>query len=174
MKMKVQLCRHLKTNGTQCQSPAMQYGGSSYCYFHDRLHERHKRFRYTEETKGYLIRGRHIQLHPVEDAESIQLAISLVVNALATGDLEPQRATALLYGLQLASTNARTLAPKPKPEEIVRTIATSPDGLDIAFPSTYLALTPDKETAERLQREYDFIRLHGLKEETAALPDDTA
>jgi hypothetical protein len=37
----------------------------------------------------------------------VQLALSVVVNALAAGDLDPQRARALLYGLQLASSNAR-------------------------------------------------------------------
>jgi len=31
-----QLCRHIKTNGQRCQSPALL--GSAFCYFHSRVH----------------------------------------------------------------------------------------------------------------------------------------
>lgn len=46
-----------------------------------------------------------LDLGPLEDRTSVQMAISTVLNALAAGRLEQSRATALLYGLQLASTN---------------------------------------------------------------------
>src|SRR5260221_1041354 len=117
--MKVPLCRHLKTNGTQCKSPTLEY--SNYCFFHDRLHERHKNYRLSKTTEKGLIPGYDIKLHALEDAESIQLAISVVVNALAIGTLKSDRARILLYGLQLASLNARRLAPTPRAEEVVRT-----------------------------------------------------
>ncbi len=127
MNTKTPLCRHLKTSGAHCKSPAMSY--SDYCYFHDRLHRRHKSFRYTNQTKNHLYPGRDIQLPPLEDAESVQLAIAVVVNALAVGDLQTGRATALLYGLQVAYANAKYLAATPKPEEpgeIVRQYAITP------------------------------------------------
>ena len=35
--MQYDLCRHIKTNGVQCQSPAL--AESQWCYFHSRLHQ---------------------------------------------------------------------------------------------------------------------------------------
>jgi hypothetical protein len=137
--MRVPLCRHLKTNGTQCKSPALDY--SNYCFFHERLHERHKSYRFSRTTERGLCPQYDIKLHALEDAESIQLAISVVINALATGSLRADKAKALLYGLQLASINVRRLAPKPKAEEIVRSIATTEDGLNLALPTAYANLT---------------------------------
>ena len=102
--MQYLLCRHIKTNGLQCQAPSLSEG--QWCYFHSRLHQRHSAFRHTPATRGYLIPGQHIELTTLEDRESVQVALSVVINALATGQLEPRRATALLYGLQLASSNA--------------------------------------------------------------------
>jgi hypothetical protein len=134
--MQYLLCRHIKTNGLQCQAPALTEG--VWCYFHDRLHQRHSTFRHTQATRGYLIPGQHIQLSALEDRESVQVALSVVINALATGNLETRRATALLYGLQLASSNANNLNLKPFAPEIVRTAEPTPDGLDLAEPGTLL------------------------------------
>ena len=63
-----------------------------------------------------------------------RVALSVVINALATGQLDIKRATALLYGLQLASNNARGLYTEPSATNTVRTIAPSPEGLDLAEP----------------------------------------
>jgi hypothetical protein len=126
--MPYQLCRHIKTNGTRCKAPSLTDG--LWCYFHHRLHDRHKTYRHTEATRGYLVPGQHIELTALEDRESVQLALSCVINALATGRLETKRATALLYGLQLASNNAARL--RTEPSATVRTIEPSPEGLDLA------------------------------------------
>jgi hypothetical protein len=170
VKIKVPLCRHLKTNGIQCQSPALEY--SDYCFFHDRLLERHRNFRTSKTTARGLHPDYDIQLHALEDAESIQLAISVVVNALASGGLRAERATAILYGLQLASSNVRNLAPKPRPEEVVRSIATTLDGLNVADTPTYTFLTPDQETSERLLREAEVTRRLGLPADPNVLPTE--
>ena len=130
--MQYELCRHVKTNGTRCKSPSLD--GEKWCYFHTRLHQRHTTYRHTKATRGYLVPGQHIELAPLEDRESVKLALSCVINALATGCLETKRATALLYGLQLASNNARALATEPSASGIVRTIEPSPEGLDLAEP----------------------------------------
>ena len=58
--MPYRLCRHIKTNGLQCHSPALDHG--QWCYFHHRLHGRHQKYRPTEATHGYLIPGQHIEL----------------------------------------------------------------------------------------------------------------
>jgi hypothetical protein len=130
--MQLSLCRHIKTNGTRCKAPSLTDG--QWCYFHHRLHQRHATFRHTEATRGYLIPGQHIELTALEDRESVQVALSVVINALATGKLDIKRATALLYGLQLASNNARGLYNEPSATRAIRTIEPSPDGLDLAEP----------------------------------------
>jgi len=61
-----------------------------------------------------------MQLPLIDDARSIQQAISAVLNALAAGTLDATRARAMLYGLQIAATNARHIASQTqtqKPEE---------------------------------------------------------
>jgi hypothetical protein len=130
VRITIPLCHHIKTNGIQCQSPSLKL--SSYCFFHERLHERHQNFRSTKTTARGLHRGYNIQLQALEDAESIQLALSQVMSALASGKLSCERASALLYGLQLASSNLRNLTSSPKPEEVVRSISTTLDILNLA------------------------------------------
>jgi hypothetical protein len=128
--MSYPLCRHIKTNGLQCHSPALDNG--QWCYFHRRLHGRHEKYRYIEATRGYLLPGQHIELVALEDRESVQVALSVVINALASGNLDIKRATAILYGLQLASSNARGLHLEPFAANVVRAIEPSPEGLDLA------------------------------------------
>src|SRR5438874_1792238 len=142
--MQLTLCRHIKTNGTRCQSPSLTDG--LWCYFHHRLHQRHNTFHPTPATRGYLIPGQHIELSTLEDRESVQVALSVVINALATGQLDTKRATALLYGLQLASNNAGNLRTEPNPVNAVRTIEPSPEGLDLAEPGAVYEITDAPET----------------------------
>jgi hypothetical protein len=141
--MQYPICRHIKTNGLQCQSPALRH--TEFCYFHYGLLKRHTGFRHTETTSATLIPGKHIQLSPLEDRESVQLAISTVVNALATGQIETQRATAILYGLQLASHNASHLNTEPSPRNVVLTVQPSPDGHDLAEPGAVIDILDESE-----------------------------
>jgi hypothetical protein len=136
--MQYELCRHIKTNGLQCKGAAL--AGGIWCYFHHRLHQRHTAFRPTQATRGYLIPGQHIELTALEDRESVQVALSVVINALAIGQLDIKRATALLYGLQLASNNARGLYTEPCAANTVRAVEPSPDGLDLAQPGAVVEL----------------------------------
>jgi hypothetical protein len=154
--MEYPLCRHIKTSGRRCESPALT--DAIYCFFHARLNERHSNYRHTAASRGYLIPGQHIQLTTLEDRESIQVALSVVINALATGNLDSRRATALLYGLQLASSNAAGLDLTPYPTSIVRTAESTPDGLDLAEPGATLDLTlrqdEDDEDDNEEEEEY--------------------
>ncbi len=127
--MQYSLCRHIKTKGTQCQSPSLT--DQPYCYFHTTLHQRHANYRYTEATRGYLLPGQHIELTALEDRESVQVALSVVINALATGRLDTKRATALLYGLQLAGGNARHLL-KPYSPDVILSHQSDTEGLNLA------------------------------------------
>jgi hypothetical protein len=137
--MNLDLCRHIKSNGTRCKSPALTE--RPFCFFHNRLYDRHAGFRHTAATRGYLLPGQHIELTPLEDRDSVQLALSLVINALATGQLEIKRATALLYGLQLASHNAERTRSEPFAHSIVLSTDSLPDGLEVAIPGGTLNVT---------------------------------
>jgi hypothetical protein len=59
-----------------------------------------------------------IELGTIKDSASVQRALSVVINAVAAGTLDPARARVLLYGLQIASTNAHRLASSSKTKEI--------------------------------------------------------
>jgi len=91
------LCRHTKTDGRLCQSPAC--GASPFCYFHKKLH----RTRRSTIDSGPTL-SPHI-LHPLRNTLSIQHALSMVVAGLATGQLRPAQAGKMLYALQLARAN---------------------------------------------------------------------
>jgi hypothetical protein len=147
-KMETVICRHIKTNGRRCKSPSL--GLSAFCYFHSRLLRRHKHLleitrvssaenpnspARPSETPQYLPEAVPLELDlpPLEDVESIQVSISLLVAALARNRIDSKRAAVLLYGLQLASTNARSVTIEPAANAIVRTLARTKSGLDLAI-----------------------------------------
>ncbi|NYF79679.1 hypothetical protein [Granulicella arctica] len=135
--METPLCRHIKANGIQCRAVALTE--NPFCYAHDRMHRFHKSYRLHPMAKSYLNYTNSIQLNALEDRESVQLAISQVVNALATNQLESKRAAVLLYGLQLAARNITLL--KPAETNTVRSVQTTSDGLDLAEANPTLELT---------------------------------
>jgi hypothetical protein len=98
------LCRHTKTDGRLCQSPAC--GDSSFCYFHKKLH----RARKSTPDSGPTL-SPHV-LHPLRNARSIQHALSMVVSGLATGQLRPAQAGKMLFALQLAMANPYKISMK--------------------------------------------------------------
>lgn len=51
-----------------------------------------------------------LKLGTVSDTASVQRALSVVLDAVAAGTLDPARARVLLYGLQIAATNAHRMA----------------------------------------------------------------
>ena len=142
------LCRHIRTNGRRCKAASLNQ--NIFCFFHQHLHHTHRTFRPTEATQAYLLPGQHIQLNPLEDRDSIQVALSVVINALATGQLDIKRATAILYGLQLASNNAVRLDLDPYPLDVVRTAEQTPDGQELATPAV-MRWTPSKSRRQRKQ-----------------------
>jgi hypothetical protein len=151
--MQYPICRHIKTNGLQCQSPAIS--DTIYCYFHTHLVKRHQGFRYTDATRGYLIPGQHIELAPLEDLEAVQVAISVVVNAIATGQLEPARGNSILYGLQLAGNNTARLDTQPRARKIVLTVESSPQGLPLAEPGAVIDICDFYDDSEEDEDEDD-------------------
>jgi hypothetical protein len=143
--METAICRHIKTNGRRCKSPSL--GLSAFCYFHSRLHRRHKNLlenapallenssNPTSSVTGepqYQPDPLELELPPLEDAESIQVSISLLVAALARNRIDAKRAAVLLYGLQLASSNVRSITIEPATASIIRNLARTKSGIDLA------------------------------------------
>jgi hypothetical protein len=128
------LCRHIKTNGRRCEAPALKT--SFWCFFHARSHARHRGIR--PENKKLPIPPDALNLPELEDSNAIQVAISLVVNALGIGHVDEKRARALLAGLKLASHNnyftfAQHREPPSRlcPDSFLPTL----DGLELAPPA---------------------------------------
>ncbi|MBB5339747.1 hypothetical protein [Tunturiibacter gelidoferens] len=99
-------CRHLKSNGSRCQSPALT--SKVWCYFHQHLHQRRR--------PALPSTNRNFKLPPVPDRRSVQSALSLVITALADGELSTRRAGQLLTALQMASRNAALLEAAAPPD----------------------------------------------------------
>ncbi len=151
--MPTEICRHIKTNGLRCGSPALT--AEVFCYFHKDLHHRHRRHGTTStdispatlhpmraDIRGgqlepliaqyYAPEPQTLDLPPLEDRESIQVAISMLVTALAANRVDPKRASMLLYGLQVASSNCTHLDLLPSRSRLVRETVLAPSGEQIA------------------------------------------
>jgi hypothetical protein len=85
-------CRHIKTNGLRCESPALR--GGYFCYYHAKVH-----------TIGSEPNTKYgpIHLPTPEDPASIQLAVAKISDALLNGRIDRKNAGHLLYGLQIAA-----------------------------------------------------------------------
>lgn len=125
--MPYELCRHVKTNGTRCLSPALT--GEMWCFFHERLISRHRNLSAYKKDKPPNI----IQFPALEDRESVQVALSLVADAIITGVLHEKRATLVLRAISLASRNAASIVTQPhSPDKVVRSSMPTLDGFQLA------------------------------------------
>jgi hypothetical protein len=151
-------CRHVLASGGTCNSPAL--AKSAWCYFHTRLHYRQGerqaarhtlrrqdgRFAALPAPDGSSIQtidyGSYpvteavawekspLELPPLEDAVSIQLALIDVLQALAANQLDTKRAGLLLYGLQVASANVQKMH-RPI-SDVVRSVTYTEEGTPLA------------------------------------------
>lgn len=127
--MPYELCRHVKANGRRCQSPTLT--DSFWCYFHARLHSRHRDLRSAKPS----CTPTALTIPPIEDRESIQVALSLVIGAIASGHIDEKRAATILRGLQIACRNLGGdgyLMTEPYASSIVRSFQPTADGLNLA------------------------------------------
>jgi hypothetical protein len=125
-------CRHIKTNGNQCRGVALR--GQPLCYFHDRLQSRERRLQAQPAlTLANASQPASLALNipTLEDADSIQVALSLIASALASNQLDPRRAGPLLYALQIASRNLRSTQLTFHLEDAVTTVMQDEDGVDL-------------------------------------------
>jgi len=89
------ICRHIKPNGSKCDSPALR--GKPFCYYHARL----RRFSGAPASDP----DGNLKLPILEDRSAIQHALSQVLDSLASAKLDPRRAGLFLYALQIATQN---------------------------------------------------------------------
>lgn len=108
----IRRCAHRKTNGVPCGSPALK--DKPYCYFHDRWREQH--IDVADGTPYY--QNVSADLPILEDANSIQMALTKVFHMLLAGLLDPRFAKSLIYCLSIAAQNLRNCNLTPKAEEL--------------------------------------------------------
>lgn len=99
-------CEHVLADGQRCRCPKMKE--SRLCYWHDHM----------EKTKAA-----KLDLGPMEDPDSIQMAIRKLQVAVIDSSLEQRQISQLAYLIQLAAWNvtrtriAAKIAPKETPED---------------------------------------------------------
>jgi hypothetical protein len=122
-------CRHIRPSGRRCQMRALT--GNAFCYYHESVNahlrtlhppddgthnmihpmnlsaEKFQRepilAEYYSKTRGPI----ELQFPTLEDADSIQLALSMVLTALGQNRIDLKRASGIIYTLQVASANVR-------------------------------------------------------------------
>jgi hypothetical protein len=143
--MATEYCRHIKPNGARCGSFALT--GDLRCFWHKGLQDRHRSLTPPPVNIPPQYAGpAYLATHPLtaqyyapgpleldfpelEDRASIQLALSMLLGALARNRIDARRAGPLLYGLQVASSNVRDF---PAPSHIVRSASIDEHGQPLA------------------------------------------
>jgi hypothetical protein len=135
--MPTRFCRHVRPSGRRCQSFALH--NKPFCFHHANVIAHHRtlnppddgsqnivhpmyidpaRFEREPFLADYFATSRGpINLHfpAIEDAQSIQLALSMLIKALGHDRIDTKRAATMLYALQIAGQNARHLTPDTGP-----------------------------------------------------------
>jgi len=81
----------------------------------------------------------------LEDAESIQVALSMLISALGQNRLDSKLAGTMLYGLQVASQNAAKLNLEPGSNRVVRSTVIDSTGQELAPDEDPLEITEFNE-----------------------------
>ena len=100
--MQTRTCDYVKPNGEFCGSLALR--GRDYCHFHLCYAGRRVRAdKQDQTTDGPTL----LDLPPLEDVNSIQIAVMQVMDALQRRRISPKVSGQLLYALQIASMNLK-------------------------------------------------------------------
>src|SRR5208283_3728774 len=100
--MKTRTCYYVKPNGLFCGSLALK--GRDYCHFHLCYAGRRVRADQQDATSDGPVL---LDLPPLEDANSIQIAVMQVMDAVLRRRISPRVSGQLLYALQIASSNLK-------------------------------------------------------------------
>lgn len=131
-------CQHVKADGQFCKAKPIK--GQGLCYFHSRDRERVKALNMSLDSRRHtyanvpttdyrfepvvgfddgsaaLLQSQQLPL--LEDAASIQVALTSVLRALATQQISAKRGALMLYGLQVAASNLRHMPPLSQDTDI--------------------------------------------------------
>jgi len=122
-----QRCQHIKTNGTQCQSPALK--DNQFCYYH----QENRTLAAPLYLDGERYPDDHIKIPPLEDAYAIQKVLRQILLLMMERRIDRKDASLILYALQIASANLRPLqAEKPRATHVVcelEKVADTPIGM---------------------------------------------
>lgn len=106
---KSERCHHIKSNGVQCGSPALR--GQRLCYFH-------------RAWRPMTLFPSKFMLPVLEDAASVQLAITRVIALTLDMVIDQKMATTVLYALQIASCNLKRMSQEiPQPQDVAVDVA---------------------------------------------------
>ena len=101
----IRYCQHVKVDGTFCQAPPLN--GRPYCRFHiETLGRRMAMARARARRQPY-----HLVLPIIDDLNSVHVARQQVMDAMASGQLDPKVGGRLLFGLQGMASDLRSAAP---------------------------------------------------------------
>jgi hypothetical protein len=92
--MQYETCRHVKEDGIYCGSPALQ--DRKYCHHH--LIARGRRLRRARALREQV--PYRMELPALEDLTAVQVALSEIVQALGSGQLDHRAAGKMLYAIQ--------------------------------------------------------------------------
>ncbi len=115
-------CQHIKTNGTQCGSPALRR--NRFCYFHKRHHDERVAL-HIDQAKGDRAKDDRrrrrilVDLPVLEDANSIQVSLMQIMRLVVSGHIDGKTAGLLLYALQTASANLPRTSFEPRMHDVV-------------------------------------------------------
>ena len=145
----IRRCQYIKSNGTQCGSPALR--DEKYCHFHMQWSLKNRDINMNFHERGT------ITLPTLEDANSIQEGLAEVMRLLVTNQIDHRTAALLLHALRTASVNIRHASFEPEPTLVV-------------IDSEYVERRPLGATAwSKVEgREYDEVESdHGENDDTA-------
>jgi hypothetical protein len=111
--VEIRRCQHIKTNGTQCGSPALR--DQKFCFYHSE--SRPERVEVCGEDGKAL---GQVLVPVFEDASAIQVMARQVAMLVLGGKIDTKKAGVVLYALQIASSNLRQVEiEKPRPQQVV-------------------------------------------------------
>ncbi len=99
----IELCQHMKMSGDRCAAPALR--DQKFCRFHNCC-----RPAQVDVSTSATVPAAPFLLPVLEDAASIQLAITQVCEHLLHRRLDAKKAGILLYAMQVASSNLGRLS----------------------------------------------------------------
>ncbi len=117
-------CHHILNTGRRCKGPAVK--GTDFCHWHDTS-------RATTDKSP---------LPLLEDGNSVQLALTMVLRGIQSGQYSPKQGTSMLYGLSIASYNLKQVRVSYEFEPYVEPAAPEPNIIPSVNPTPSIIQPP--------------------------------